>query len=127
MGDVLLAWENEALLAAREAGPGEFEVIVPSISILAEPPVALIDKVVDKRGTREVAEAYLKFLYSPGAQDLAARFYYRPRDENVAARHRDRFPNLELMTIDHFGGWAQAQKTHFTDGGIFDQIYRPGS
>jgi sulfate/thiosulfate-binding protein len=127
IGDVLIAWENEALLAAHEISPGEFEVVVPSISILAEPSVALVDKVVDKRGTREIAQTYLKFLYSPAAQALAARFYYRPRDESAAARYPARFAKLELMTIDQFGGWAQAQKTHFTDGGIFDQIYRPGS
>ena len=125
IGDVLIAWENEALLAAHEISPGEFEVIVPSVSILAEPPVALVDKVVDRRGTRTVAQAYLEFLYSPQAQALAARFHYRPRDE-TAARHADRFASLELMTIAQFGGWAQAQKIHFADGGLFDQIYRPG-
>jgi sulfate/thiosulfate transport system substrate-binding protein len=127
IGDVLIAWENEALLASLEISPGEFEVVAPSISILAEPPVTLVDKVVDRRGTRAVAQAYLEFLYAPEAQALAARFYYRPRDEGAAARYPDRFARLELMTIDQFGGWAQAQKTHFADGGIFDQIYRPGS
>ena len=127
MGDVLIAWENEALLAANEISPGDYEIVVPSISILAEPPVAIIDKVVEKRGTREVAEAYLKFLYSPEAQELAARHYFRPRLKDVADRHPDRFAKLDLMTIDQFGGWNSAQKTHFADGGIFDQIYRPGS
>jgi sulfate transport system substrate-binding protein len=127
LGDVLIAWENEALLASREISPGEFEVVVPSVSILAEPPVAVVDKVVDKRGTRAVAEAYLKFLYSPEAQEIAARFYFRPRLPEVAEHSRDRFPQLDLMSIEDFGGWSKVQKTHFSDGGIFDQIYRPGS
>ena len=126
IGDVLIAWENEALLATHEISPGEFEIVVPSVSILAEPPVALVDKVVDRRGTRAVAQAYLEFLYSVEAQALAARFYYRPRDEAAAARYADRFARLEIMTIAQFGGWAQAQKVHFADGGLFDQIYRPG-
>jgi sulfate/thiosulfate transport system substrate-binding protein len=127
MGDVLIAWENEALLAAQEVNADAVEVVVPSISILAEPPVAIVDKVVDKRRTREAAQKYLEFLYSPEGQELAARHYFRPRSPEVAARHADRFAKLELMTIDQFGGWSQAQKIHFADGGIFDQIYRPGS
>ena len=127
IGDVLIAWENEALLVANEVSPDAFEVVVPPTSILAEPPVALVDKVVDRRGTREVAEAYLKFLYAPEGQDLAGRFYFRPRQAEAMSKLRDRFANLELMTIDQFGGWTQAQKTHFADGGIFDQIYRPGA
>ena len=127
IGDVLIAWENEALLVANEVSPGAFEVVVPSISMLAEPPVAVVDKVVDRRGTREVAEAYLKFLYGPEGQDLAGRFYFRPRLQPAVDKMRNRFANLELTTIDQFGGWALAQKVHFSDGGIFDQIYRPGA
>ena len=127
IGDVLIAWENEALLAANEIDPGEFELVVPSISILAEPSVAVVDKIVDKHGTREAAEAYLAFLYSPEAQELAARFYFRPRLAQVSEHYKDRFPNLELMKIDEFGGWAEVQRAHFADDALFDQIYRPGS
>jgi sulfate/thiosulfate transport system substrate-binding protein len=127
IGDVLIAWENEALFVANEISPGAFEVIVPPISILAEPPVAVVDKVVDRRGTREAAEAYLKFLYSAEGQELAGRFYFRPRDPQAMEKFRDRFARLDLMTIDQFGGWAAAHTTHFADGAIFDQIYRPGS
>jgi sulfate/thiosulfate-binding protein len=127
IGDVLIAWENEALLAARELGPDNFEIVVPSVSILAEPPVAIVDRVVDKRGTRALAQAYLEFLYSPEGQELAAKHYYRPRLQAVLERHSDRFAKLELMNIRDFGGWAKMQKTHFSDGGVFDQIYRPGS
>ena len=127
IGDVLIAWENEALLAAHEISETDFEVVVPSVSILAEPPVAVVDKVVEKRGTRQAAEAYLQFLYTPEIQELAAKHYYRPRLQEVAERYPDRFAKLELITIDEFGGWAKAQQTHFADGGIFDQIYRPGS
>jgi sulfate/thiosulfate-binding protein len=127
IGDVLIAWENEALVAANEVGKGEFEVIAPSLSILAEPPVALVDKVVDKRGTRALAQAYLDFLYTPYGQALAAENYLRPTAPDVVARFADRFPKLEMLTIADFGGWAAAQKTHFADGGVFDQIYRPGS
>jgi sulfate/thiosulfate transport system substrate-binding protein len=127
IGDVLIAWENEALLVTNEVSPGAFEVVVPSTSILAEPPVAVVDKVVDRRGTREVAEAYLKFLYSAEGQDLAGRFFFRPRQARAMDKFRDRFAELELMTIDQFGGWAQAQKVHFADDGIFDQIQRPGA
>ena len=127
IGDVLIAWENEALLVAREIGPDEFDVVVPSLSILAEPPVAVVDQVADKHGTRKAAEGYLDFLYTPEAQEIAAKHYFRPRDASVLARHADRFAQLELVTIEDFGGWENAQKKHFADGGIFDQIYRPGS
>jgi sulfate transport system substrate-binding protein len=127
IGDVLLAWENEAHLALEEMAEDGLEVVVPSLSILAEPPVALVDKVVDRRGTRRLAEAYLRFLYTPEAQELAAQHHFRPRDQAVAARYADRFPKIELVTIDDFGGWAKAQKTHFGNGGIFDRIYQPGS
>ncbi|MFZ2868662.1 sulfate ABC transporter substrate-binding protein [Zavarzinia sp.] len=127
IGDVLLAWENEAFLALKELGPGEFEIVVPSLSILAEPPVAVVDKVVDKRGTRKQAEAYLNYLYSTEGQALAAKWFYRPRDPAVAAKYKDIFPKVELVTIDDaaFGGWRKAQATHFGDGGVFDQIYKP--
>jgi sulfate transport system substrate-binding protein len=123
-GDVLLAWENEAFLAKDELGKGRFEIVYPSISVLAEPPVAVVDKVVDRRGTRKAAEAYLRFLYTPQGQELIAKHYYRPRDAKVAERYKLRFPNLKLMTIDrHFGGWKRAQADHFADGARFDQIY----
>ncbi len=126
-GDVLLAWENEALLALDEGGKERFEIVVPSISILAEPPVAVVDKVVDKRSTRKVAEAYLKYLYTPVGQEIAAKHHYRPRDAAVAAKYAAAFPTLPLFTIDEaFGGWQKAQKTHFADGGTFDRIYTPG-
>ena len=127
IGDVLIAWENEALMVAEEVSPGAFEVVVPPLSILAEPPVAVVDRVVDRRGTREAAEAYLNFLYSAEGQELAGRFYFRPRSPQAMAKFGDRFAHVELMTIDDFGGWAEAQRKHFTDGGLFDQIYRPGS
>jgi sulfate transport system substrate-binding protein len=123
-GDVLLAWENEAFLAVNELGKGKFEIVVPSVSILAEPPVAVVDKVVDKRGTRKVAEAYLRYLYTPQAQDVIAKHYYRPRNPQVAARYKSRFPNVKLFTIDrNFGGWRRAQASHFNDGGLFDQTF----
>ncbi|MEN3162672.1 sulfate ABC transporter substrate-binding protein [Tistrella mobilis] len=123
IGDVLLAWENEALLAVNELGPDAFDIVVPSLSILAEPPVAVVDRVVDAHGTRKVAEAYLNFLYTPEGQELAARHFYRPRDPEVAARHAATFPEVRLFTIDEvFGGWRKAQAEHFADGGIFDQI-----
>lgn len=123
-GDVLLAWENEAFLAVNELGKGKFDIVVPSISILAEPPVAVVDKVVDRKGTRAIAEAYLRYLYSPEAQELIAKNYYRPRNAQVAAKYKARFPNVSLLTIDrHFGGWAKAQATHFNDGALFDQIF----
>ena len=125
IGDVFLSWENEAFLAIEELGKDRFEIVVPSISILAEPPVAVVDKVVDKKGTRALAEAYLQFWYTPEAQEIAAKNHYRPRDPVVAARHAERFPKVKLFTIDEvFGGWQKAQTTHFNDGGIFDQIYR---
>jgi sulfate transport system substrate-binding protein len=124
IGDVLLAWENEAHLALKEFGADRFEVVYPPSSILAEPPVAVIDKVVDKRGTRAVAQAYLEYLYTPEAQEIAARHFYRPVDPAIAAKHAQRFPKLALFTVDDvFGGWTKAQKTHFADGGVFDQIY----
>ncbi|UDM18534.1 sulfate ABC transporter substrate-binding protein [Vogesella sp. XCS3] len=123
IGDVLISWENEAYLATKELGPDKFDIVVPSISILAEPPVSIVDKVVDKRGTRKVAEAYLQYLYSPEGQELAAANYYRPRDPKVAAKYAGKFAKVKLFTIDQvFGGWAKAQKVHFDDGAIFDQI-----
>nr|WP_274706730.1 sulfate ABC transporter substrate-binding protein [Aquabacter sp. L1I39] len=124
IGDVLIAWENEAYLSVNELGPDKFDIVTPSLSILAEPPVTVVDKVVDKRGTRDISEAYLKFLYTPEGQELAANHYYRPRNEAVAAKFKDKFAPVELFTIDQvFGGWSKAQKIHFGDGGIFDQIY----
>jgi len=127
IGDVLLSWENEAYLAVKELGPDKFEIVVPPASILAEPPVSVVDKVVDKRGTRKAAEAYLQYLYSPEGQEIAAHNFYRPTDPKVAAKHAGDFTNLKLFTInDVFGGWQKAQQTHFADGGVFDQIYQPG-
>jgi sulfate transport system substrate-binding protein len=126
IGDVLLAWENEAYLALAEE-KDKVEIVTPSISILAEPPVAVVDKVVAKKGTKAVAEAYLQFLYTPEGQEIAAKNHYRPRDEKVAAKYAGTFAKVELFTIDQaFGGWQNAQKTHFADGGTFDKIYRPG-
>ena len=123
-GDVLIAWENEALLAQRQLGKGQFEIVTPSISILAEPPVAVVDKVVDRKGTRKVAEAYLNFLYTPAAQDIIGRNYYRPRDTAAAAKFKGQFRNIPLFTVDrNFGGWAKAQATFFNDGGLFDQVF----
>ena len=123
-GDVLLAWENEAYLSLKEFGADKFDIVYPPISILAEPPVSVVDKVVDKRGTRDVATAYLEYLYSPEGQDIAARNFYRPIDPTVAAKYAKNFPPVKLFTIDEvFGGWTKAQKTHFADGGVFDQIY----
>ncbi|MDQ8733263.1 sulfate ABC transporter substrate-binding protein [Paenibacillus sp. LHD-38] len=128
IGDVLLAWENEAFLSINELGPDKFEIVYPSLSILAEPPVAVVDIVVDDRGTREVAEAYLKYLYTEEGQEIAAKNYYRPISETVAAKYANQFKELELLTIDKdFGGWKEAQTKHFADGGIFDKIYTPGS
>ena len=128
IGDVLIAWENEALLATEKLGPNQFEIVVPSVSILAEPPVTIVDKVVDRRGTRKVAEAYLQFLYSAEGQEIAAKHHYRPRTPEVLARYAAKFPKITLFTIDEaFGGWSKAQQTHFDDGGIFDKIYEPGS
>jgi sulfate transport system substrate-binding protein len=126
IGDVLIAWENEAFLSRKELGPDKVEIVVPSMSILAEPPVAVVDKVVDKKGTRTVAEAYLKYLYTPEGQEIAAKNYYRPRMESVAKKYASTFPKLKLVTVDDvFGGWQKAQKQFFADGGIFDQIYQP--
>jgi sulfate transport system substrate-binding protein len=126
IGDVLLSWENEAHLALQE-NPGQFEIVYPSSSILAEPPVALVDKNVDRHGTRKVAEAYLQFLYTKKAQEIEAQNFYRPRDKAVLAAHAKDFPEIKLYTIDAlFGGWTKAQATHFADGGVFDQIYKPG-
>jgi sulfate transport system substrate-binding protein len=128
IGDVLIAWENEAYLSLKELGPGKFDIVTPSISILAEPSVAVVDKVVDKHGTRKVAEAYLKYLYSDEAQEIAAKNFYRPRDEKVAAKYASQFAPVKTFTVDDvFGGWSKAQETHFKDGGVFDQIYAPGS
>ena len=128
VGDVLLAWENEAYLSLKEFGPDKFDVVYPPSSILAEPPVAVVDKVVDHKGTRAVAQAYLEYLYTPEAQEIEARNYYRPIDPTVAAKYASKFPKLKLFTIDDtFGGWTKAQQTHFADGGVFDKIYEPGS
>jgi sulfate/thiosulfate transport system substrate-binding protein len=129
IGDVLLAWENEALLAREKLGPSQFDVVVPSLTILAEPPVAIVDKVVDRHGTRKVAQAYLEFLYTPEAQEICAKNFYRPRDETILEKHARQFPKVNTLTIGDpiFGGWAKAQKKHFADGGIFDQIYQPGT
>jgi len=127
IGDVLLSWENEAQLALQEAGGDKFQVIYPPNSILAEPPVAVIDKNVDRHGTRKVAEAYLQFLYTPQAQEIEAKDFYRPRDQSILAAHAAQFPKITLYTIDDvFGGWTKAQQVHFSDGGVFDQIYKPG-
>jgi sulfate transport system substrate-binding protein len=126
IGDVLIAWENEAFLSIKELGPDKVEVVVPSQSILAEPPVSVVDRVVNKKGTRQVAEAYLQYLYTPEGQEIAAKNYYRPRLESVAKKYAATFPKIKLVTIDDtFGGWQKAQKTHFADGGFFDQIYQP--
>jgi sulfate/thiosulfate transport system substrate-binding protein len=123
IGDVLIAWENEALLSVKESGAGGFEIVPPSLSILAEPPVAWVDRTVDKRGTHDVARAYLEYLYTPEGQEIAARNFYRPRSEEVLKKYASAFPNVKLFTIDEtFGGWQKAQKAHFSDGGIFDQI-----
>jgi sulfate/thiosulfate-binding protein len=127
IGDVLLAWENEALLALRELGPGKFEIVAPSSSIVAEPPVAVVDKVVDKRGTRPVAQAYLDYLYSDEGQEIIAKNYYRPSVEKFSRKYASQFPNIKLFTLDTVAGnWTQAQKVHFADGGVFDQVYQPG-
>jgi sulfate transport system substrate-binding protein len=124
IGDVLITWENEAFLALKELGADKFQIVVPSLSILAEPPVTVVDRNVDKRGTRKVAEAYLEYLYSPEGQEIAAKNFYRPTDEKVAKKYAKQFPKLNLITIDRaFGGWAKVQKEHFGDGGVFDRIY----
>jgi sulfate/thiosulfate transport system substrate-binding protein len=126
LGDVLLAWENEAWLARKEFGADNFQIVYPSVSVLAEPPVALVDKIVDQRGTRALAQAYLDFLYTPEAQDIAAQNYYRPRNQQVATKYAERYPTLNLVSIQDFGGWDTAQATYFADGGLFDRIYTPG-
>ena len=128
IGDVLIAWENEARLAVKAIGADKFEIVTPKVSVLAEPPVSVVDRSVDRRGTRKAATAYLEFLYTPEGQEIAAKNGYRPRDATVAARYAAQFPPLTLLTIDaNFGGWRAAQKTHFADGGVFDQIYLPGA
>jgi sulfate/thiosulfate-binding protein len=125
IGDVLLSWENEAFLAVKEFGADKFEIVVPSVSILAEPPVAVVDQVAERKGTAEVARAYLAYLYSDEGQDIAGRNFYRPRNQAIAAKYASVFPQIELFTIDDtFGGWTKAQQTHFADGGVFDQIYQ---
>ena len=127
IGDVLLAWENEALLAIKELGPDKVEIVAPSVSILAEPPVALVDKVANKHGTRKVAEAYLQYLYSDEGQEIAAKNYYRPTNEKTLKKYAAQYPKVKLFTIDEVSGnWAKTQKTHFADGGLFDLIYQPG-
>ena len=127
IGDVLIAWENEALLATRELGPDKFEIVAPSVSILAEPPVSVVDQVAEKHGTRAVAQAYLEFLGSEAGQELSAKHYYRPRSTTVLAKYEAQFPKLTLFTIDEmFGGWRKAQTAHFADGAMFDQVFQPG-
>jgi sulfate transport system substrate-binding protein len=128
IGDVLIAWENEALLAIKELGPDKFDIVAPSVSILAEPPVAVVDKTVDKKGTRKVAEAYLNFLYTDQAQEIIAKNYYRPAVEKEAKKFAGQFPNVKLFKLSEVAGdWTTAQKVHFADGGVFDQIYQPGA
>jgi len=123
IGDALITWENEAMLSLQESGKGQFEIVIPSLSILAEPPVAWVDRTVDKRGTRAVAQAYLEYLYGPEGQEIAARHFFRPRLDSVAQRHAATFPKINLFTIGEvFGGWQNAQATHFNEGGVFDQI-----
>jgi sulfate transport system substrate-binding protein len=125
IGDAFISWENEAFLAVNELGRDKLEIVVPSMSILAEPPVAVVDRVVDRRGTRAIAQAYLEYLYTPEGQEIAAKHYYRPRLEAVAKKYPGKFPKVKFFTIDEvFGGWSKVQKTHFDDGGIFDQIYQ---
>jgi sulfate/thiosulfate-binding protein len=127
IGDVLVGWESDALLAVRDLGPDKFQIVVPSMSILAEPPVAVVDKVVDSKGTRAVAQAYLRYLYSPQGQEIVARHFFRPRLAAVAKKYASTFANVKLVTVDQvFGGWQKAQQTFFVDGGVFDQIYQPG-
>jgi len=127
IGDVLIAWENEALLAVKELGPDKVEIVVPSLSILAEPPVAVVDKVAGKHGTKTVAQAYLEYLYTDAGQEIVAKHYYRPRNAAVAAKYASQFPKVNLVTVDDvFGGWKKAHEAHFADGALFDQIYQPG-
>ncbi len=125
IGDVLIAWENEAFLAIREVGADKLQIVIPSVSVLAEPPVAVVDKVALRRGTKDVAQAYVEYLYTPEGQEIIARNYYRPRDAKVAAKYAAQYPKLPLVTIAEFGGWAKVQKAHFGDGGVFDQVYTP--
>jgi sulfate/thiosulfate-binding protein len=125
LGDVLIAWENEAVLAVKELGADKLQIVVPPLSVLAEPPVAVVDKVVLRRGTREVAQAYLQYLYSKEGQEIIAKNYYRPRDPEIAAKYAAQYPKLKLFTVADFGGWSKVQPTHFNDGGVFDQIYAP--
>jgi sulfate transport system substrate-binding protein len=128
IGDVLIAWENEALLAVKELGPDKVELVIPSVSILAEPPVSVVDKVAKKHGTLEVAQAYLQYLYTDQGQEIVARHYYRPVGTAVAAKYEKQFPKLQLFTLADLGSdWRTTQKRHFADGGIFDQIYQPGT
>jgi sulfate transport system substrate-binding protein len=127
IGDVLVGWENDAFLSIKQAGPGSFEVIAPPTSILAEPPVAIVDKNVDRHGTRALAEAYLAYLYTPAAQDLIGKNFYRPRDKAAAAKYASQFPKIEMATIAQFGGWSKVQPEFFADGGIFDQVYGKGA
>ena len=126
IGDVLIAWENEALMSLKQFGPDKFELVVPSVSVLAEPPVAVVDKVARRHGTTEVATAYLEYLYRPEGQEIVARNFYRPRDPAVAAKYKSQFPDLPLFTVNEFGGWTKAQKTFFADGGVFDQMQQAG-
>jgi sulfate transport system substrate-binding protein len=123
IGDVMISWENEALLATKELGSDKFDIVIPSLSILAEPPVAVVDKVAVRRGTTALARAYLEYLYSKTGQEIVAKHYYRPRDAEVAAKYAAQFPKMNLVTIADFGGWQKAQSTHFADGGVFDRIY----
>jgi sulfate transport system substrate-binding protein len=124
LGDVFLSWENEAFLAIKEFGPDKFEIVIPSLSILAEPPVTVVDKIIDRHGTREVAQSYLEFLYTQKGQEIVAKHFYRPRLASVAQKYAAQFPKVRLFTIDEvFGGWQKAQERHFNDGGVFDQIY----
>jgi sulfate/thiosulfate-binding protein len=125
LGDVLIAWENEAVLAVKELGADKLQIVVPTVSVLAEPPVAVVDKVVLRRGTREVAQAYLQYLYSKEGQEIIAKNYYRPRDQEIAAKYSAQYPKLTLFTVADFGGWSKVQPTHFAEGGVFDQIYAP--
>jgi sulfate transport system substrate-binding protein len=128
IGDVLINWENEILLSTKGSGKDKFDIVVPPLSILAEPTVSLVDRIVDKRGTRQVAQAYLEYLYSEEGQEIAGKHYYRPQLQSVAARYAATFPKLELFTLKElFGDWQKAHKTHFADGGTFDQIYLQGS
>ena len=128
IGDVLIAWENEARMALKQFGADKFEVVYPSVSILAEPPVAWVDKVDQRHGTAAISKAYLEFLYTPAAQEIVAQNFFRPRDQAVAAKYASQFPSLSMLTIDSdFGGWKNAQPKFFGDGGVFDKIYQPGS